>query len=127
MAKLYKPFYGDEATGGFANTLFFKRGVNYGIVSKKKIIITSKSPAQHAERTLFDEACNTWNALSDTEQATWRAAASKPVTGFNLFIGLYILTGSVPLLPETNSGHVSTLHLQHNAPQLFVKTINIFR
>lgn len=127
MAKLWKPFYSDEATGGFANTLFFKRGTNYGIVSKKKQIITQKSDAQHSQRLAFRAACAAWISLNTEQQAAWTAAASKPLTGFNLFVGLYLLTNTLPIIPSTRPAYDTAAFIQKSAPQIFTKTINIFR
>ncbi len=58
------------------------------------------TPAQRANRDLFREAMRSWQALADSEKASYnRRAARLRMTGHNLFISCYMRIHS-PAQPE---------------------------
>jgi hypothetical protein len=96
MAKLDKPFYGEEATGGFNNILFYKRHPVTPHVSKIRLPVKYKTPLQTERRALFLEAVAAWRTLDQESRENYLSMANPPYSGFNNFVCEY-LGGEIPL------------------------------
>lgn len=90
MAKLDRPLYGVEATGTFARALAFRKTTFYPTVARLPLSKTSPSPGQSAQRILYRAACSAWSALTPAEQQVYIDTRPLNLSGFNLFIRLYL-------------------------------------
>jgi len=90
MAKLDRPLYGVEATGTFARALAFRKTTVYPTVARLPLSKTSPSPGQSAQRTLYRAACSAWTALTPAQQQVYINTRPLNLSGFNLFVRLYL-------------------------------------
>lgn len=97
MAKLEAPLLSEQASGTLAGVLTFssrKSGQQVRFQKKQKDVITSLRTAQRAK---YNEAVSAWNNLNPTQKANWtRQAQGQNLTGYNLFISIYLNEYSTP-------------------------------
>jgi len=96
MAILSKPLYSDEARGTVSQLLTFKRSSVHPVLCAFTDHPVNWTPAKIAQAVSWKLLCNSWRALSFSEQAIWRSIAPGVLTGFNYFMQL---SGIMPLPP----------------------------
>ena len=72
MAKPKSPLLSLGAHGTIADTLTYQKRHRVSIARVKPIPTDPKSPAQLAQRQLYSDAVDAWNALSPEEKEAWR-------------------------------------------------------
>lgn len=86
MAKLLDPLYGDSATGGIAGVLYYRDGGDYQTLTKRPHRISRKSVRQILQRQKFKSCCESWLALSISEQMSWDENRGDLPSGFSAFM-----------------------------------------
>lgn len=90
MAKLDRPLFGVSATGTFARALAFRKTPFYPSVAQLPLSKTSPSPAQSAQRLRYRDACSAWDDLSPEQKQVYVDTRPLNLSGFNLFIRLFL-------------------------------------
>lgn len=86
MAILKDPLFSEEARGTIAQLLTFKRSLVHPVACAFTDHPVNWTSAKISHALSWKNLCNQWRALSDSDQAFWRAIAPGVLTGFNFFI-----------------------------------------
>jgi len=86
MAILDRPLFSDEARGTVAQTITFKRSAVHPVACAFTDHPINWTPAKIAQAKVWKSLCNSWRALSDSDQAIWVLVAPGVLTGFNYFM-----------------------------------------
>lgn len=87
MARLHRPLWGDTASGGLCNTLFYRNRSDYQTLCKKPFVHNRPSPAQVAQRAVFSGCRSAWLSLPDEDQTWWHNHRGDLATGYAAFMG----------------------------------------
>lgn len=102
MAKIKSPLMSQSASGTIAGNITFSvrtSGQQVRFQKKQKDKITS---LRSDHRTIFSSAITAWNLLTSTQKRSWNIQAKgQNLTGYNLFISIYI---GEPLVADSYFG-----------------------
>lgn len=101
MARLDRPLYGEYATGTLGRVLAYRHTYNppdepgdpvvtFGTVAKIPVMTCGPSSPQISHRSLFAAAGAAWLALSIPARAYYNANKPPQLSGYNLFLRLYL-------------------------------------
>lgn len=100
----YRSFFGVD--GEREGDAVFRRERNYVQLEKYYVPSQPNTEKQVAVRGVFREAVVMWQSLSSEEKGAWNYyqdyRRQRPVmSGYNLFISKYILSGGNPVIPPS--------------------------
>jgi len=99
MPRVSGPLFSAEATGTLAHILTYYRKPGARVVRSYKKPTNPRTPAQRQHRALHAAAVKSWQQLYEPQKDLWRAAATPPQSGYNLYVREYILQQGPPTLP----------------------------
>jgi len=87
---LDRPLFGEEATGTLARVLAYRRTKNWGQAARLPGSSCPPSPNQSLQRKRYATAVSAWHALSDTLREFYTLHKPLNLSGYNLFLRLYL-------------------------------------
>lgn len=89
MAKSKNPLFSFAAAGSLAKRLSFRRARGGSIAEKTPTHPDAKTPAQLAQRVMYQKCTDLWHTLSAAEQQTWHSLANRlHMTGYAYYMSL---------------------------------------
>lgn len=97
MTRLKAPLLSLEAHGTIGDTITFRRRGGITIAERKPIPTDPETTAQLTQRGAFKDAVAAWHALTEEEQAEYRALGKKVgLTGYQYFVQEYLTAPPAP-------------------------------